>query len=254
MTAKRSKQRLDTRNEVPEVAAEVGKRKFSKASLVNFKPLTPNQKLLVDAILDEDITVVSALGAAGSGKTFVALYMALLDVFDSSSPRDKVIIIRSAVESRSIGFLKGSQEEKEAVYELPYKPLLSQMLKSERGTPVKDAYDHLKAQGVIEFCTTSFLRGLTFDNAVIVFDEVQNSDLLELETVIERSGLNAKVILAGDTKQNDLKRKREISGLEAVINILERMPEHYRGVNFTFNDCVRSPFVRAWLMAKDAVV
>ena len=253
MTERKRKPKFDTKNETPAVAAEIGKRKFSKASLVNFKPLTVNQKLLVEAIIDESPAVVSALGAAGSGKTFVAVYMALLDVFDSSSPREKIIIIRSAVESRGIGFLKGSQEEKEAVYELPYKPLLAQMLKTERGTCVKDGYDHLKAQGVIEFATTSFLRGLTFDNAFVIFDECQNADFDELSTVVERMGVNSKLVLCGDSAQNDLKRKREDSGLTKVISVLEKIPAFYEGVKFTYSDCVRSPFVKAWLQAKDSV-
>lgn len=245
------KRKLNTENETKEVAAEIGKqRKFTKHNLVSFKPLTVNQERLV-GLLQQDIDIVGAYGAAGSGKTFVALYMALMDVLDSGSPRDKIIIVRSAVESRAIGFLKGSQEEKEAVYELPYKPIFSQIIKGERGANVKDAYDHLKAQGVVEFCTTSFLRGLTFDNAYIVFDEIQNCDFSEIHTLLERNGINTKVVLCGDTAQNDLQRKRETSGLGQTIRILERMPAFYDSVTFGWEDCVRSPLVKAWLRAKD---
>lgn len=184
------------------------------------------------------------------GKTYMALYCALSEVLDRSTVYEKVIIVRSAVQSREIGFLSGDSSEKAAAYSLPYISLCDELL-----TFKSNNFENLQAKGLIQFELTSFLRGLTFDNAIIIVDEVQNMNYSELSTITTRTGVNSKLLLCGDTKQNDLYRKKnDVSGLEDYLRVLDHMPSHsYDCVMYHPEDIVRSGIVKEFLLAEEEV-
>ena len=207
-------------------------------------PLTEHQDDLFQAYhAGQNIT---AIGSAGSGKTYIALYLALQDVLEAEE-YDKVIIIRSAVQARDQGFLPGTLKEKEAYYEAPYIEIATDLF--QRG----DAYGILKHKGQIDFMTTSNIRGLTWNNAIVIFDECQNANFEELRTVITRLGNNSRIIFCGDTKQNDLiKSKYDVSGLGKFVDVLENM-RSFNIVHFTMTDCVRSGLVKEFLTAEELV-
>ena len=208
-------------------------------------PLTEHQDDLFQAYhAGQNIT---AIGSAGSGKTYIALYLALQDVLEAEE-YDKVIIIRSAVQARDQGFLPGTLKEKEAYYEAPYVEIASDLFG--RG----DAYGILKHKGQIDFMTTSNIRGLTWNNAVVIFDECQNANFEELRTVITRLGTNSKIIFCGDTKQNDLiKNKYDVSGLVKFLDVLTNM-RSFSQVTFTIADIVRSGICREYIEAEELVL
>jgi phosphate starvation-inducible protein PhoH len=184
-------------------------------------------------------------GAAGSGKSFVSLYLALKTVMDGTTGKNEVHIIRSVVPTRDMGFLPGNAKEKSKVYEAPYYSICQELFG--RG----DAYDLLKNKKIVNFLTTSFIRGITLNNCVIVVDECQSMDFHELDTIITRIGENCTIILCGDVKQNDLRfNNRDVSGLEKMKRILESMKE-FSIIKFTTKDIVRSGIVRSYLLSKD---
>jgi phosphate starvation-inducible PhoH-like protein len=183
-------------------------------------------------------------GSAGTGKTFMALFLALNDLLQNK--HEKVIIVRSAVTTRDQGFLPGNLQEKMQLYEMPYGDIVEDLFK--RG----DAYEIFKKKGFIEFMSTSFIRGLNFDNAVIIIDEAQNLSLHEISSVLTRVGKNCRIIICGDTKQNDLlenKKNREKSGFDDMIAIAGKM-KRFSVVEFGLEHIVRSGFVREFLIAK----
>jgi phosphate starvation-inducible protein PhoH len=189
---------------------------------------------------------IAAIGSAGSGKTYIAMYLALQDILETEEYK-KVIIIRSAVQSRDQGFMPGTQKEKEAHYELPYIEIASDLF--ERG----DAYSILKQKNQIEFMSTSFIRGLSWDNVVIIADEVQNMSYEELRTIITRVGQNSKLVLCGDTKQNDLiKNKYDVSGLVKFLDVITNMCS-FSTVMFTVKDVVRSGLVREFIETEEQI-
>lgn len=185
-------------------------------------------------------------GVAGTGKTYLALYFALKDVFNTKTDYEKVYIIRSAVSSRQQGFQPGSQRQKESVYEEPYPPICKDLFG--RG----DAYPILLQKNKVEFRTTSFLRGVTFENCIIVVDEVQNMCDAELHTIMTRVGENSKIIFAGDIKQDDLTSERynEKSGLRDFMRIINNMKE-FRFVEFYVDDIVRSALVKSYIIERE---
>lgn len=206
------------------------------------QPMTDTQRDFFDAYEDDSATGYVLYGSAGTGKTFLACYQALLDVMNPDTPYDKVIIVRSIVQSRDIGFLPGL-EEKLVPYEAPYHGIFAQI------TGKKDAYEKLKDMGKVEFISSSFCRGITMENAIIVIEESQNYTFSEISTIITRLGNNAKVIITGDGAQNDLtKNKYDVSGFRDFITVANRMAE-IRTFRFTSDDIVRSPFVREWIIA-----
>lgn len=184
-------------------------------------------------------------GCAGTGKSFLAVYFALKEILKEDS-YSSIQIIRSAVQSRDMGFLKGGEKEKTAVYQEIYSPLFAD------ATDNKDAYNILKLLNKVEFQTTSFLRGKTFDNAVIIVDEAQNMNFSELDTILTRAGKNCKVIICGDIAQNDLnnQKKKETSGLPEIVNILGTMDE-FDIIEFEIDDIVRSGLVKSYIIAKE---
>jgi len=211
-------------------------------SLEEIEPLTYTQRLVFESYNAGNQMVLH--GCAGTGKTFLSLYLAVRDVIEKVDGKQKVIIVRSVVPTRDMGFLPGNITEKTKVYETPYRDLLSSMFN--RG----DAYDILKNKGKIDFVTTSFIRGQTWDDAIIVIDEAQNLSFQELHSVITRVGENSRIVLCGDRKQDDLSSERfkEQSGLEQFLNILTHM-ESFDIINFQTDDIVRSGLVREYIIA-----
>lgn len=187
-------------------------------------------------------------GIAGTGKTFLALYFALCDVLDKDKDAQKVYIVRSAVSSRDQGFQPGTLKQKQAVYETPYYAICHQLI----GRP--DAYQLLKRHNLIEFKTTSFLRGETFNDCIIVVDEIQNLSDQEAHTIMTRVGACSKIIFAGDIKQDDLTNERfkQRSGLKDFIKIISKMDE-FSIIEFFAEDIVRSDLVRSYIIARDEI-
>lgn len=181
-------------------------------------------------------------GTAGTGKTFLAVYAGLLDVMSGNSGRNRVVVVRSVVPTRDVGFLPGKLSEKVGLYELPYHLICSQLFN--RG----DAYEVLKSAGSIEFMTTSFVRGTTIDDAVVVVDEFQNMTGHEIDSVVTRLGRNCRVVFCGDSRQSDLDR----NGFGEFMRVASRMPS-FRLIEFGPGDILRSDFVREYILAREAV-
>lgn len=212
--------------------------------LVTIHPKTANQKKTFDAY-DEDQHLILH-GSPGTGKTFLSLYLSLYDLFEyHDNMHEKIVIIRSAQPSKDIGFLPGKETDKLAAYEAPYRRIVSELFS--RG----DAYDILKQKGLIEFQSTSFLRGTTLDNSIIILDEAQNLSYMELKTVLTRVGDNSRLIICGDVLQDDLTSSRynQQSGLVQAMRIFNNIPSMTH-VEFGIDDIVRSGFVREFIIAE----
>ena len=213
-------------------------------SLARIEPITEAQKDVVESF-NEGFNLV-LMGSAGTGKTFLSLFLALNDIIRGKGERpSKIVLIRSIVSTRDIGFLPGTLREKMAVYEEPYKGIFSELFN--RG----DAWEILKTKGIVEFCSTSYLRGTTLNNTYIVLDEFQNCNYEEIRTIITRVGKNSRLIFCGDTKQNDLYRnKYDVSGMQEIVNIIEKMKE-FDIVDFEISDIVRSDLVKSFIVAEE---
>jgi len=222
-------------------------KEISTNSLVNIKPITDNQKVVFSSWKKSQNQFL--YGAAGTGKTFISLYLALQDVMDLKHPAEKVILVRSLLPTREIGFLPGDEEDKAALYQVPYQNMIQFMFEMPNEQSFNNLYDKLKSQGSLYFLSTSFLRGLTFDNAIIIVDECQNMNFHELDTIITRVGQESKIIFCGDFAQSDLQRTNEKNGLHDFMTILEEMKE-FNCTEFTIGDIVRSGFVRSYLINK----
>ena len=208
-----------------------------------FQPLTDNQKLFFDAYKRGDY-FIALHGVAGTGKTFVALYKALEEVLDKANPFNKIIIVRSAVPSREVGHLPGDIDEKTEIYRQPYQQICSTLFGR------TDAYQRLEEQGHIDFISTSFIRGMSFDDAIILVDEMQNMTYEEIDTVMTRVGYRSKIIWCGDYRQTDLnKKKSDVSGILKFFDIAYHMSA-FTKIEFTPNDIVRSSLVKEYILAK----
>ena len=192
---------------------------------------------------------IFAYGCAGTGKTFVALYLALRDVLDEMSPYEKVYVVRSLVATREIGFLPGTHEDKADIYQIPYKNMVKYMFKMPDDASFEMLYANLKAQETIGFWSTSFIRGTTLDNAIVLIDECQNLNFHELDSIITRLGVNSKVIFAGDAAQTDLTRTNERNGVLDFMKIIDDMDE-FSSIEFGVQDIVRSGLVKSYLISK----
>ena len=210
-------------------------------------PLTENQETLFGAY-KKDQNIV-AYGAAGTGKTFITLYNALQDVLDERSPYEKIYIVRSLVATREIGFLPGDHEDKSSLYQIPYKNMVKYMFEMPDDSAFEMLYGNLKTQGTIGFWSTSFIRGTTLDNAIIIVDEFQNLNFHELDSIITRVGENSKIMFCGDATQTDLVKTNEKNGIVDFMNILRKMPS-FDLVEFGVDDIVRSGIVKEYLLAK----
>lgn len=182
-------------------------------------------------------------GSAGAGKTFISMALAFKAVLDRKTPHKKVIIIRSAVPSRDMGFMPGTLKEKTDMYTRPYRKIISELFDS-------SAWDYLEQNGLLEFESTSFIRGITLDNAIVIADEMQNMNFEELNTVMTRIGQNSRMIFSGDYYQSDLHRDKEKSGILKFLEILDNMKDFAR-VNFTHKDIVRSDIVKDYIITKE---
>ena len=215
--------------------------------LVKVKPITDNQKVVFEEYKKDKNLFLH--GAAGTGKTFISLYLALQNVLDTESPYDTVYIVRSAVPTREIGFLPGDEEDKTALYQIPYQNMVQFMFEQASDSAFSMLYDRLKVQGSVMFLTTSFLRGITLDNAIIIVDECQNLNFHELDTIMTRVGQDSKIIFSGDYFQTDLQKNGEKEGLGSFMSIIEAM-EEFSTIEFTIGDIVRSGLVRSYLINK----
>ena len=223
------------------------KQEINLGQMVDIKPVTDSQKIVFDTYkkgLNQFL-----YGCAGTGKTFVSLYLALQDVLNNESPYDRVCLVRSLIPTREIGFLPGDEEDKAALYQVPYTNMVQFMFQQPNEDAFKGLYDRLKNQGSLYFLSTSFLRGLTFDNSIIIVDECQNLNFHELDTIITRVGQDSKIIFCGDFNQTDLIKTNDKNGIQDFFRIVQNM-EEFNDVEFGIPDIVRSGFVRNYLIEK----
>jgi phosphate starvation-inducible protein PhoH len=208
--------------------------------LLDIAPITKTQNFVFESFYEKNLLLH---GIAGTGKTFVSLYLALREILEYGTYH-KIYIIRSAVPTRDVGFMPGTLDEKLRVYEAPYKEIVNNLLG--RG----DAYDIMKQKGIIEFMSTSFVRGLTIDKSVVIVDEIQNLSFGELDSVMTRVGEGTKIIFAGDFRQSDLKNSKEKSGIHDFMKILNKI-EEFEHIEFREQDIVRSGIVKKYIITKN---
>ena len=223
------------------------KKPINNGMLVDVEPITDNQKVLFDHWSKGKN--LFAYGAAGTGKTFISLYLALKDVLDDTTPFDKIYIVRSLVSTREIGFLPGDHEDKSFLYQIPYKNVVKYMFEMPSDSDFEMLYGNLKTQETISFWSTSFIRGTTLDNCIVLVDEMQNLNFHELDSIMTRVGENSKIFFAGDASQSDLLKVTERTGILDFMQILNGMPE-FSKVEFGLEDIVRSGLVRSYLVSK----
>ena len=214
----------------------------STYKLKSVEPLTNNQRLTFEAY--ESGKNLLLHGIAGTGKSFLSIYLSLTSVLAESSRYKKLVIVRSVVPTRDMGFLPGNNKEKAKVYEAPYQAIFTELFG--RG----DAYEALKTKGLVDFISTSFIRGLTINDSIIVVDEIANCTLHELDSVITRVGKNCKIIFSGDFRQSDFTKEHERNGLTDFMRIINRM-KSFEFIDFDENDIVRSAMVKEYIIAKD---
>jgi predicted ribonuclease YlaK len=223
------------------------KKLLSSEYLVDIEPLTENQKRLFDSYSNDKHIV--AYGCAGTGKTFITLYNALVDVLDERTPYEKVYIVRSLVATREIGFLPGTHDDKADIYQIPYKNMVKYMFQMPSDADFEMLYGNLKSQETIKFWSTSFLRGTTLDNSIIIVDEFQNLTFHELDSIITRVGENSKIMFCGDASQSDLQKSNDRNGIIDFLKILTSMPS-FDNIEFGVQDIVRSGLVKEYIIAK----
>lgn len=210
--------------------------------LIRIEPITENQKKVFEAWAENKNLVLS--GSAGTGKTFIALYLALKEFFDNKNVYDNIIIMRSIVPTRDTGFLPGSIEEKREPFTLPYKFIFNELF------DLPGSYNKMICAKQLKFESTSFIRGCTFDGSIVIVDEMQNLNFHELDSVITRVGHDTKIIFCGDYMQSDFKYEDEKIGIHKFINIVEQM-RFFKIINFGWEDIVRSDLVRDYIMTKE---
>ncbi len=229
-------------------AKQMKRRKpLSSDYLVDIDPLTENQKRLFESYAAGKHLV--AYGCAGTGKTFISLYNALQDVLDESTPYERIYLVRSLVATREIGFLPGTHDDKADIYQIPYKNMVKYMFQMPSDADFEMLYGNLKSQETIKFWSTSFLRGTTLDNAIIIVDEFQNLNFHELDSIITRVGENTKIVFCGDASQSDLQKTNERNGIVDFMTVLRKM-NSFDIIEFGVEDIVRSGLVKEYIIAK----
>ena len=224
------------------------KKPLSSGYLVDIEPLNDNQKQLFKSYKDGKHLV--AYGVAGTGKTFISLYNAINDVLSDTTPYEHIYLVRSLVATREIGFLPGDHEDKADIYQIPYKNMVKYMFQMPSDADFEMLYGNLKAQDTIKFWSTSFLRGTTLDNSIVIVDEFQNLNFHELDSIITRVGENTRIIFCGDASQSDLVKVNDRNGIVDFMNILRKMPS-FDIIEFGIDDIVRSGLVKEYLIAKN---
>ena len=223
------------------------KKPINADMLRDIDPLTENQQKLFESY-SEGKNII-AYGAAGTGKTFITLYNALCDVLDPSTPYEKIYILRSLVSTREIGFLPGDHEDKSTLYQIPYKNMVKYMFELPSAADFEMLNGNLKAQETISFWSTSFIRGTTFDRAIIIVDEFQNLNFHELDSIMTRVGENTKIMFCGDATQTDLIKQNERNGIVDFMRVL-RLMSSIDIIEFGVEDIVRSGLVKEFILAK----
>lgn len=230
-------------NNVAAIQEGPTKKKWSLHDLKQIKPITNSQKLMMESYFQGNHVVAS--GSAGTGKSYIAVWLALNTILDPRSPQDKIIIIRSPTTCKNQGFLPGTLEEKETIFTAPFLDIFEDLLGKSK------SYENMVTAGLVEFHTTSYLRGRDLKNSVIILDECQSATFHELNTVISRLGVDSRILILGDISQNDLIDKRyEESGMLDMLKIINKISS-FDVINFTRDDIVRSDFVREWIIAKE---
>ena len=239
-----ARQRVENENEEYRQPSVSNSLKIKLDHLKTFDALTENQQKFFDAYKRGDY-FIGLFGSPGVGKTFLAMYRGLEEVLDRSNPFKQIVVVRSAVQVRDQGFVPGSLDEKMEIYETPYKEI------SETLFGRSDAWDRLKEQSYARFISTTAIRGISIDDAIILVDESQSMTFHELSSVISRVGHRSKIIFIGDLKQNDLiKSKNDVSGLKEFLNVARHMDE-FSEITFTPDDIVRSSLVKSFIVACD---
>ena len=216
--------------------------------LLTINPIGENQQKVFDAWAKEKNLFLT--GSAGTGKTFILLHLAFKAVLDKGEPYDKVILVRSLLPSRDIGFLPGTLQEKSDLYQDPYRILTKYLFEQPSEQAHEQLYGKLIGQGSLEFYSTSFLRGQTFDRSIIIVDEASNLTFQELDTIMTRVGQDSKIMFAGDMAQSDLRKNNgDQDGYHNFQMILGEM-EEFEVVEFGIGDIIRSGLVRSYLIAK----
>ena len=223
------------------------KKPFHSDMMVPVEPITENQKVVFDSYKENKSLFL--YGAAGTGKTFITLYLALKEVLDPLTPYQKLYIVRSLVSTREIGFLPGDHEDKSMLYQIPYKNMVKYMFELPTDAEFEMLWGNLKTQESVKFWSTSFIRGTTLDDAIILVDESQNLNFHELDSIITRVGENSKIMFCGDAAQTDLVKTNEKNGILDFQKIITLMPE-FDQVEFNVNDIVRSGLVRSYITSK----
>ena len=223
------------------------KKPLSNDYLIDIDPLTENQKRLFDSYSNDKHLV--AYGCAGTGKTFITLYNALADVLSENTPYERIYLVRSLVSTREIGFLPGTYEDKSDIYQIPYKNMVKYMFQMPTDSDFEMLYGNLKAQETIKFWSTSFLRGTTLDNAIVIVDEFQNLNFHELDSIITRVGENTRICFCGDATQSDLQKTNERNGIIDFMKVIRSMPS-FDIIEFGTDDIVRSGLVKEYIIAK----
>lgn len=226
-------------NETDDTGTRITRKPAPQFNLRTIKPLTINQERTFQAYNTGAHLMLR--GDAGTGKTFVSMYLALQEILSGQSPYERIVIIRSVVPARDMGFLPGSIKDKIRAYEEPYIEICDDLFSNGQG------YNILKAKKLIEFTSTSFLRGMTFNNTIIIVDEFQNNSFAEINTIMTRVGDNSRIIFCGDIRQTDLKKYEEKAGIKHFIEITKRL-NNFEQIEFDENDIVRSGLVRDYLI------
>jgi phosphate starvation-inducible protein PhoH and related proteins len=217
--------------------------KIKLESLVKFEPMTDKQALVVKEYKKDACLVLS--GSAGTGKTYIALSLALEDVLDKNNKYERIVIVRSIVPTRDIGFLPGDEDEKKDAYTAPYRSIITEICSGQA-----TAWEKLTETGEVEFMSTSFIRGLTISNAIIIVDECQNCSGHELDSIITRVGRNCKIIFCGDYHQSDFTKETDKKGIIKFLEIIQQMNK-FSHIEFTWKDIIRSGIVRDYIMTKE---
>ena len=215
--------------------------------LLDIEAITDNQKRLFESYKEGKHIV--AYGTAGTGKTFITLYNALKQVLDDTTPYERIYLVRSLVSTREIGFLPGDHEDKADIYQIPYKNMVKYMFQMPSDADFEMLYGNLKAQESIKFWSTSFIRGTTLDNSIVIVDEFQNLNFHELDSIITRVGENSKIMFCGDASQTDLIKTNDRNGIVDFMSVLRKMPS-FDIIEFGVEDIVRSGLVKEYIIAK----